>query len=60
MLGARPSTVATLVERLSRTVRLDRLPGIRSSDVRAAVIQNLGTLLKEPLRTLTWGRGLKM
>ena len=59
MLGARPSAVATLVERLTRTVRLDRLPGVRAPDVRAALIQNLGTLLTGPLRTLAWGRGRK-
>ncbi|WP_425562601.1 IS30 family transposase [Microbacterium laevaniformans] len=60
VMGARPSAVATLVERSTRTVRLVRLPGIKGPDVRAALVQNLRTLPKELLRTLTWDRGREM
>lgn len=60
VMGARPSAVATLVERSTRTVRLVRLPGIKGHDVRAALVQNLRTLPKELLRTLTWDRGREM
>lgn len=60
MMGARPSAVATLVERSTRTVRLVRLPGIKGPDVRAALVYNLRGLPKELLRTSTWDRGREM
>lgn len=53
VMGSRPSAVATLVERSTRTVRLVRLSGIKGPDVRAALVQNLRTLPRELLRTLT-------
>lgn len=60
VMGARPSAVATLVERSTRTVRLVRLPGIKGPDVRAALVHNLRGLPSELLRTLTWDRGREM
>lgn len=60
VMGARPSAVATLVERSTRTVRLVRLPGIKGPDVRAALIHNLRTVPPALLRTLTWDRGREM
>ena len=41
VMGRRPSAVATLVERATRTVRLVKLDGIKGPDVRAALVQNL-------------------
>lgn len=60
VMGARPSAVATLVERSTRTVRLVRLPGIKGPDVRAALIHNLRTVPPVLLRSLTWDRGREM
>lgn len=60
VMGARPSAVATLVERSTRMVRVVRLPGIKGPDVHAALIQNLRSLSKELLRTLMWDRGQEM
>jgi IS30 family transposase len=60
VMGARPSAVATLVERSTRTVRLVRLPGIKGPDVRAAAVHNLRGLPPGLLRTLTWDRGREM
>ena len=60
VMGARPSAVATLVERSTRTVRLVRLPGIKGPDVRAALVHNLRGLPPGLLRTLTWDRGREM
>lgn len=59
-MGPRPSTVATFVERSTRTVRLARLTGIKGQEVRAVLVDNLRILPKELLRTLTWDRGREM
>lgn len=60
VMGRRPSAVATLVERTTRTVRLVKLDGIKGPDVRAALVQNLRGLPKSLLTSITWDRGREM
>lgn len=60
VMGRRPSAVATLVERSTRTVRLVKLQGIKGPDVRDALIRNLQNLPSWLLRSLTWDRGREM
>lgn len=60
VMGRRPSAVATLVERTTRTVRLVKLDGIKGPDVCAALIENLRSLPKSMLKSITWDRGREM
>lgn len=60
VMGRRPSAVATLVERATRTVRLVKLDGIKGQDVRAALVENLRSLPKSMLKSITWDRGREM
>lgn len=60
VMGRRPSAVATLVERSTRTVRLVKLEGIKGSDVRAALVLNLHGLPRTMLKSITWDRGREM
>lgn len=61
VMGARPSAVATLVERVTRYVRVIPLPnGYKASEVRAALVADLGQLPRAMRQTLTWDRGREM
>lgn len=60
VMGRRPSAVATLVGRTTRTVRLVKLDGIKGPDVRAALVQNLRGLPTSLLTSITWDRGREM
>ena len=61
VMGARPSAVATLVERSTRYVRVIPLPnGYRASEVRTAIAADLGQLPPALRQTLTWDRGREM
>nr|WP_311199894.1 IS30 family transposase [Brachybacterium paraconglomeratum] len=60
VMGRRPSAVATLVERTTRTVRLVKLDGIKGPDVHAALVGNLRSLPKSILKSITWDRGREM
>ena len=61
MLGKRPSAVATLVERTSRSVLLVALPaGWRAEQVRPALTAAMGRLPKQLRRSLTWDQGKEM
>lgn len=60
VMGRRPSAVATLVERSTRTVRLVKLGGIKGPDVRAALVQSLNGLPRSMLKSITWDRGREM
>ncbi|WAL39508.1 IS30 family transposase [Brevibacterium sp. BRM-1] len=60
VMGRRPSAVATLVERTTRTVRLVKLDGIKGPDVHAALVENLRSLPKSILKSITWDRGREM
>ena len=60
-MGARPSAVATLVERTTRYLRLVDLPeGIKSGPVRAALGTDLLEVDPSLRRSLTWDRGREM
>lgn len=59
-MGRRPSAVATLVERTTRTVRLVKLDGIKGPDVHAALVRNLRGLPSSMLKSITWDRGREM
>ncbi|MFK4115049.1 IS30 family transposase [Microbacterium sp. NPDC006705] len=61
VMGARPSAVATLVERSTRYVRVIPLPNeYRATQVRAAIAADLVQLPSALRRTLTWDRGREM
>lgn len=61
VMGARPSAVATLVERSTRYVRVIPLPnGYKAAEVRAAIAAELGQLPPALRQTLTWDRGREM
>ncbi|MCY1684030.1 IS30 family transposase [Kocuria sp. SL71] len=60
VMGRRPSAVATLVERTTRTVRLVKLDGIKGPDVHAALVRNLRGLPSSMLKSITWDRGREM
>ncbi len=58
VFGARPSAVATLVDRQSRAVHVVALPdGYRAETVADALITYLGRLPAHLRRSLTWDRG---
>ena len=60
-MGRRPSAVATLVERVTRYVRLVALPdGIKAAPVAAALTADLTRVPPELRRTLTWDQGREM
>lgn len=61
VMGARPSAVATLVERSTRYVRIVRLPnGYKAAQVRSAIAADLALLPPALRKTLTWDRGREM
>jgi transposase, IS30 family len=61
VLGKRPSAVATLVERTSRSVLLVALPaGWRAEQVRPALTTAMGRLPNRLRRSLTWDHGKEM
>lgn len=61
LLGQRPSAVATLVERTSRSVVLVALPhGYKAEQVRPALAAAVGRLPAHLKRSLTWDQGKEM
>ncbi len=61
MFGARPSAVATSVDRATRFTMVIRLPdGYKADTVAAAVVEQMATLPTELRRSLTWDRGREM
>jgi transposase, IS30 family len=61
VLGKRPSAVATLVERTTRSVLLVALPaGWRAEQVRPALTTAMGRLPERLRRSLTWDQGKEM
>ncbi len=61
VFGARPSAVATLVDRATRYTMVVALPdGYKADTVAAAVIKQMGTLPTHVRRSLTWDRGREM
>ncbi len=61
VFGARPSAVATLVDRATRYTMVVALPdGYKAETVAAAVIKQMGTLPTHVCRSLTWDRGREM
>jgi transposase, IS30 family len=61
VFGARPSAVATLVDRASRYAMVVALPdGNKADAVAAALIDHMGRLPAHLWRTLTWDRGSEM
>ncbi|MFC7432884.1 MULTISPECIES: IS30 family transposase [unclassified Agrococcus] len=61
VMGARPSAVATLVERSTRYVRVVPLPdGYKAAQVRSAIAADLASLPPGLRKTLTWDRGREM
>ncbi len=61
VFGARPSAVATLVDRATRYTMVVALPdGYKAETVAAAVIEQMGTLPTHVCRSLTWDRGREM
>ena len=61
VFGARPSAVATLVDRASRYAMVVALPdGNKADAVAAALIDHMGRLPAHLRRSLTWDRGSEM
>jgi len=61
VMGARPSAVATLVERSTRFVRVIPLPdGYKAAAVRSAIAADLALLPPALRKSLTWDRGREM
>lgn len=60
VMGKRPSAVATLVDRMTRQVRIVAVPGLKSDPVTSALTANLNQLPAHARRTLTWDRGREM
>lgn len=61
VMGARPSAVATRVERSTRYVRVVPLPaGYKATEVRAAIAAELALLPRALRKSLTWDRGREM
>ena len=55
MFGARPSAVATLVDRATRSTMVVALPdGYKADTVAAALIEHMATLPTPMRRSLTW------
>ncbi|XUK64014.1 hypothetical protein ABMA10_18795 [Plantibacter sp. RU18] len=60
-MGKRPSTVATLVERATRYVRVVPLhDGYKADAVRLAIARDLRELPPDLRKSLTWDRGREM
>ena len=61
MFGARPSAVATLVDRATRYAMVVALPdGNKADAVAAVLIEHMGRLPTHLRRSLTWDRGSEM
>ncbi|WP_231716017.1 IS30 family transposase [Arthrobacter zhangbolii] len=61
VMGARPSAIATLVDRKTRYVRLVQLPnGIKADLVRTALTSSFRGLPAEQRLSLTWDRGREL
>jgi len=61
VFGARPSAVATLVDRATRYTMVVALPhGYKADTVAAAVVEHMAMLPTEVRRSLTWDRGREM
>jgi IS30 family transposase len=61
LLGKRPSAVATLVERASRSLTLVALPdGSKAEQVRPALAAAVARLPEQLRRSLTWDQGKEM
>ncbi|MGW4369783.1 IS30 family transposase [Nocardia takedensis] len=61
VFGARPSAVATLVDRATRYTMVVALPdGYRADTVARALIHHMGRLPSSLRRSLTWDRGKEM
>src|SRR5215207_5972992 len=61
LLGKRPSAVATLVERASRSLTLVALPdGYKAEQVRPALAAAVARLPEQLRRSLTWDQGKEM
>jgi len=61
VFGARPSAVATLVDRATRYTMVVALPdGYKADTVAAALIEHMATLPTPMRRSLTWDRGREM
>jgi len=61
VFGARPSAVATLVDRATRFTMVVALPdGYKADTVAAALVEQMATLPTELRRSLTWDRGREM
>ncbi len=61
VFGARPSAVATLVERQTRFVQLVALPdGVKAEQVRIALTAAVQRLPEQLRRSLTWDHGKEM
>ena len=61
VFGARPSAVATLVDRATRYAMVVALPdGNKADAVAAALIEHMGWLSTHLRRSLTWDRGSEM
>ncbi|MCQ1953645.1 IS30 family transposase [Arthrobacter sp. zg-Y238] len=61
VMGARPSAIATLVDRKTRYVRLVQLPnGIKADVVRTALTSTFRGLPAEQRLSLTWDRGREL
>jgi len=61
VFGARPSAVATLVDRATRYTMVVALPdGYKADTVAAALVEHIATLPTPLRRSLTWDRGREM
>jgi len=61
VFGARPSAVATLVDRATRYTMVVALPdGYKADTVAAALVEHMATLPAHMRRSLTWDRGREM
>jgi IS30 family transposase len=61
VFGARPSAVATLVDRATRYAMVVALPdGYKADAVARALITHMGRLPADQRRSLTWDRGREM
>jgi len=61
VFGARPSAVATLVDRATRYTMVVALPdGYKADTVAAALVEHMATLPTHLRRSLTWDRGREM